>query len=95
MDLKQFLMDQNITIKRSSINYNDIALDYIKNNKNTVIFNNKNTAARGDKIVFYSLDASGDRIIKNEYNKNNGGVIMAALKNNGINVINIKDIIKK
>ena len=94
MDLKQFLINNNITIKRQAApSYNDIAYNYIKNNKNTVIFNNKNTAARGDKIVFYSI--KDDKIIKNEYNKNNGGVIMAALKNNGINVINIKDIINK
>lgn len=92
MDLKQFLVKNNIKIRRNTTSYETIALDYLKNNNNSVVIYHKNNAVRGSKIGIYSY--YNNKLSYNEYNKNNGDIIIAALHKDGITVTDIKTLVK-
>lgn len=92
MDLSQFLIKNNIKIRRQVTSYKALAADYLKNNNNSVVIYHKNNAARGSKTGIYSY--YNDRLSYNEYNKNNADIIIAALQKDGITVTDIKTLVK-
>lgn len=92
MNLQEFLNNNNITIKRQVTSYKTIAINYLKNNKNTVITYHKNNKNRGDKIGFFTYN--NDKLHYNEYNNNNANIILQALQSNGVTIIDIKTLVK-
>lgn len=90
MDLKQFLINNDITVKRQVTSYKTLALNFLKDTKNSVVIYHKNNAARGSKIGIYSYN--NNKLCYNEYNKNNGDIILAALAKNNIVIKDIKDL---
>lgn len=78
-NLDEFIKNNNVTVTRQhSDSKKTIIKNYILNNKNTIIIDYKNTAARGVKTIFYYI--KDDRLYSKEYNASNAAIMIDAIK---------------
>ena len=68
-----------------------LILNTLKNNPKAILYNySKNK--RGDVITFYRLH--NNRVLKSVYVKNNGDMLLNALKNKNVKMINLSEVKK-